>query len=59
MLRTCCPRCGSERYKKNGHIHNGKQKYRCHVCGRQFVKELDKKVIDDTQKALIRRLLLT
>jgi hypothetical protein len=25
MIRESCPNCGSEKYKKNGHIHNGKK----------------------------------
>ena len=33
-----CPKCNSENIKKNGHIHNGKQRYACTDCGRQFVE---------------------
>jgi hypothetical protein len=25
IIRDVCPRCQSPKYKKNGHIHNGKQ----------------------------------
>ena len=32
-----CPSCLSDKIKKNGHTHYGKQNYRCKVCGRQFV----------------------
>ena len=27
MIREIYPKSGSEKYKKNGHIHNGKQNY--------------------------------
>jgi len=30
-----CPRCGSDDIVKNGFVPNGKQKYLCHLCGRQ------------------------
>ncbi len=32
-----CPSCLSDKIEKNGHTHYGKQRYRCKVCGRQFV----------------------
>jgi hypothetical protein len=38
VIREVCPRCKSFRYKKNGHIHNGKKNHYCHDCGRQFVQ---------------------
>src|SRR5437762_10750380 len=30
-----CPHCGSEALVRDGHAPNGKQKYRCHACGRR------------------------
>ena len=39
-------------------IHNGKQNHLCKDCGRQFVKDPQNKIIDDTTKALIDKLLL-
>ncbi|MBE9563191.1 MAG: IS1 family transposase [Proteobacteria bacterium] len=30
-----CPECDSKNIKKNGHIHNGKQRYACSNCGGQ------------------------
>ncbi|MCZ6873355.1 MAG: IS1 family transposase, partial [bacterium] len=36
-IRELCPRCESDKFKENGHIHNGKQNHLCHDCGRQFV----------------------
>jgi transposase-like protein len=37
VIRDVCPRCQSPKFKKNGHIHNGKQNHHGHDCGRQFV----------------------
>ena len=53
-----CPICTSSRTVKNGRIHNGKQRFKCHECGRQFVEHPHKKVIDTATRALIDRLLL-
>ncbi len=53
-----CPTCGSCRTVKNGHIHNGKQRFKCHQCGRQFVEHPTKKVIGQGTRELIERLLL-
>ncbi|CEG11780.1 hypothetical protein MSIBF_A1680011 [groundwater metagenome] len=39
-----CPECCAGNIKLNGHIHNGKQNYRCKVCGREFVLNLEKKL---------------
>ena len=53
-----CPRCNSARIVKNGRIHNGKQRFLCRECGRQFVSQPEKKVIDSASRELIDRLLL-
>jgi IS1 family transposase len=53
-----CPSCASMLIKKNGHIHNGKQNFRCLKCNRQFVLEPSQKIIDEETKELIRRTLL-
>jgi transposase-like protein len=53
-----CPKCGSTHVKKNGSIHNKKQKYQCNSCGRQFVENPQNKVIGDETKNLIDNLLL-
>ena len=53
-----CPNCFSEKTVKNGHIHNGKQRYKCHDCGRQFVENPEKIVISQEKRELIDRLLL-
>lgn len=57
-IRECCPECGSVRCKKNGHIHNGRQNYRCKVCGRSFVTCPEDCVISSERRALIKQLLL-
>src|SRR5512146_650443 len=53
-----CPSCASSHTVKNGHIHNGKQRFKCHECGRQFVEHPSKKVIGQATRELIDRLLL-
>ncbi len=53
-----CPTCASSQTVKNGHIHNGKQRFRCHRCGRQFVEHPQKKTIGSGTRELIDRLLL-
>ena len=52
-----CPICKSERIVKNGSIHNGKQKFMCRECGRQFVGEPENRIISQKTKELIDRLL--
>jgi insertion element IS1 protein InsB len=58
VIRNVCPRCQSSQYKKNGHIHNGKQNHHCHNCGRQFVDCFEQYLIADDTRALIERLLV-
>ena len=53
-----CPICASAQTVKNGRIHNGKQRFKCHDYGRQFVEYASKKVIDQVTRSLIERLLL-
>jgi transposase-like protein len=53
-----CPECSSKNIKKNGHIHNGKQRYACNNCGRQFVEFPENIIISDEMKILIDKLLL-
>jgi hypothetical protein len=52
------PRCASFQTVKNGHVHNGKQRFKCHDWGRQFVEQPTKKVIEQPTWELIDRLLL-
>jgi insertion element IS1 protein InsB len=58
VVRDVCPRCQSPKYKKNGHIHNGKQNHQCHNCGRQFVDCFAQYLIAEDTRALIERLLV-
>jgi insertion element IS1 protein InsB len=58
VIRDVCPRCKSPKYKKNGHIHNGKQNHHCHDCGRQFVRCFEQYLIAEEKRTLIERLLL-
>ena len=58
IIRDICPRCQSPKYKKNGHIHNGKQNHQCKDCGRQFVDSFEQYLISDETRSLIERLLL-
>jgi len=60
-----CPTCTSKRTIKNGRIslrhaplHNGKQRFLCRACGRQFVEDPTHKVIDAETRTLVDRLLL-
>lgn len=53
-----CPICASSQTVKNGRIHNGKQRFKCHDCGRQFIEHSTKKVISPATRELIDRLLL-
>jgi len=52
-----CPECQSENTVKNGHIHNGKQKFMCRICGRQFVEHPENKIISVETKTFVGRLL--
>ena len=33
-----CPRCGSDAFNHYGRARNGKQRFKCLVCDRQFVE---------------------
>ena len=53
-----CPSCNSKQIVKNGKIHNGKQNYKCRECDRQFVENPQNKIITQSTKDLIDKLLL-
>jgi transposase-like protein len=57
VVRDACPECGSRYFKKNGHIHTGKQNHQCRACDRQFVVHADNRVIAEDQRTLVERLL--
>ena len=52
-----CPTCNSENVKKNGSIHNKKQKYACKDCKWQFVLNPEN-CISQEKKDIIDKLLL-
>ena len=58
IVRDACPACGSTRFKKNGHTHNGKQQHQCKTCTRQFVQCSEQYRSSDETRALIERLLV-
>jgi IS1 family transposase len=58
LIQDVCPRCKSPKYKKNGHIHNGKQNHQCKDCGRQFVDCFEQHLVSDETRELVERLLL-
>lgn len=53
-----CPNCSSNKIVKNGRIHNGKQRFKCNECNRQFVENPQKITINQEKRELIDRLLL-
>ena len=57
VVRDACPGCGSMQFKKNGHIHSGKQNHQCKACGRQFVASVEERIIAREQRMLIEHLL--
>src|SRR5437016_3552275 len=56
-VRAACPACGSQQFKKNGPIHNGKQNHQCKTCGRQFVLLATQRLVPTEDRALVERLL--
>jgi len=52
-MRDACPECGSQPFKKKGHIHTGKQHYQCKGCGRQFVIDATHRVRDEEQRTFV------
>ena len=52
-----CVQCGCQWVVKNGHIHNGRQRYLCPACQRQFVLNPTHETIDPQTKETIDKLL--
>ena len=52
VRREACPGCGSVQFKRNGHIHTGKQNHQWKACGRQFVLPAEKRVMAEEQRIL-------
>jgi hypothetical protein len=57
-MKLTCPQCKAAAIKKNGTIHNGKQKYECLACRKQFVEEPINKPISEETKERIGKALL-
>jgi insertion element IS1 protein InsB len=57
VVKEACPGCGAQHFKKNGHIHTGKQHHQGKTCGRQFVFHADNRVVVEEQRTLVERLL--
>ena len=53
-----CPRCEQPEIIKNGKIHNGKPRYQCKSCGRQFVENPQNRRITEETKKIISNCLL-
>ena len=53
-----CPSCEQPEIIKNGKIHNGKQRYKCKSCGRQFVENPQNRRITEETKKIISNCLL-
>ena len=53
-----CPRCERSEIIKNGKIHNGKQRYKCKICGWQFVENPQNRQISQETKKIIANCLL-
>ena len=52
-----CTRCQSEKIIKNGSIHNGKQKYECKDCRKQFVENPENRTVSSETEVLVDKLL--
>jgi insertion element IS1 protein InsB len=57
-VNMICPECGSTSVVKNGSIHNGKKKFMCNNCGRQYVLNPENKIISQDMWDIVDRLLL-
>jgi insertion element IS1 protein InsB len=57
VVKDACPGCGSIQFKKNGHIHSGKQNHQCKACRRQFVASAEERLISEERRTLIEHLL--
>jgi transposase-like protein len=53
-----CPKCQSTQRIKYGHTHDGKPRFKCRDCGRQFVAGATRQPIDEATRQLIDKLLL-
>ena len=60
QMKNCpaCPVCKSENIIKNGSVHNGKPKFMCRDCRRQFVENPANKIIPGDTWETVEKLLL-
>ena len=58
VQREACPQCDSTWYKRNGHIHTGKQNHCYKLCGRAFVLSPENHLITEERRLLIRAVAL-
>ena len=56
VVRDACPAWGSTQFKKNGHLHSGKQPYQCKACRRQFVVSSEERIMASEQRTLLEHL---
>jgi transposase-like protein len=56
-MRDAWPECGSQRFRRNGQIHNGTQNPQGKTCGRQFVVAATNRLIDPEQRTVVERAL--
>ncbi len=54
-MNIACPRCHALIARKNGSTPNGKQKFQCISCLKQFVEDPRNKLIPQDTKERIRR----
>lgn len=54
-MNIACPPCHSLVARKNGTTANGKQKFQCISCLKQFVEDPQNKIIPQDTKERIRR----
>ena len=54
-MNIACPHCQSLTARKNGSTPNGKQKFQCISCLKQFVEDPQNKIISVDIKERIRR----
>ncbi len=57
VVKEVCPEYGSDRYKKNGDTHHGKQNHHCKACGHQFISADKNRVIAYEKHTIIEHLL--
>jgi len=53
-----CPKCHDDKIVKNGHTHNGKQRFMCKKCRAQFVLSPTRPRISEEKRTFIDKLLL-